>query len=129
MKLEKILVILTAAFFLVYGVLFALFPGALSDMVTGGVPATASGLIDMRATYGGMSIAVGLLMFLLAMAPQTLEVGLLAVVLVLMGMATTRTLGILLDGSANSLMYVYLSAEVVPAIVALLLYRRMRTNG
>lgn len=129
MKFEKILVQLTAVFFLVYGLLFALSPGSLSSMVTGGVPATTSGLIDMRATYGGMSIAVGILMLLLANNQSTLRLGLLSVIVVLLGMALARTIGIVVDGAPNNLMYVYLVAELVPSLVALKLYLRMGEEG
>lgn len=125
MKIEKILIQLTAVFFLVYGLLFALFPGSLSSVVTGGVPTTTSGLIDMRATYGGMSVAVGCLMLLLANNRSTLRLGLLSVIMVLLGMASARTLGIVADGAPNNLMYAYLVAEVVPSIFAIALYRRI----
>lgn len=124
MKIAKILVQLTAVFFLAYGLMFALCPGSLSGMVTGSVPSTTSGLIDMRATYGGMSIAVGLMMLLLANHQSTLRLGLLSVVVVLLGMASARTLGIIADGTPNNLMYAYLVAELVPSIIAIELYRR-----
>ncbi len=125
MRIEKFLVWFTGAFFLVYGISFALFPHSLSNMVTGGVPTTTSGLIDMRATYGGMAIAVGLLILLLGSKESTLKLGLLSVILVLMGMATTRTIGFFIDGNPNSLMTIYLVAEIVPSIIALVLYRRL----
>ena len=125
MKIEKLLVRLTAVFFLVYGVLFALFPALYSDLVTGSVPSTASGLIDMRATYGGMAIAVGIVMLLLANNVKTLSLGLLTMIVVLLAMAFTRTIGIIVDGNPNGLMYTYLAAEIVPSIVAIVLYRRM----
>ena len=129
MKIEKIFVLFTAAFFFVYGVLFALFPSSLAENVTGSVPGTASGLIDMRATYGGMSIAMGVVMFLLANNQETLRLGLLTVIAALLGMAASRTLGLIVDGNPNKLMYVYLIAEVVLSIVAVLLYRRIGTDG
>lgn len=128
MRIEKILVQLTAVFFLVYGFMFALYPGVFSNLVTDGVPSTASGLIDMRATYGGMSIAVGCLMLLLAKNSATLRLGLLSVALVLLGMASARILGIVVDGNPNNLMYVYLAAEIVPSAIALWLYARMNNQ-
>lgn len=129
MKFEKILVQLTAAFFLVYGLIFAIHPASLSDMVTGSAPSTTSGLIDMRATYGGMSAAVGILMLLLAKNQSTLRLGLLSVILVLLGMALARTIGIVVDGAPNNLMYVYLVAEIVPSLIALKLYLRKPEEG
>ena len=127
MKIEKILIWLTAAFFLVYGLLFTLFPGELSNFVTGSVPGTTSGLIDMRSTYGGMSIAVGVLMFLLGANERTIKLGLLSVFVVLAGMAISRIVGIIVDGSPNKLMTIYLVAEIVTATIAIVLYRN-KTN-
>lgn len=126
MKIEKILIWFTAAIFLAYGFLFALYPSSFSNIVTGSMPATTSGLIDMRATYGGMSIAVGLLMFLLGANERTIKLGLLSVFVVLLGMAITRVFGIIVDGSPNKLMYIYLLAEVVPATIAIVLYRNTK---
>lgn len=125
MYFPRLLVQFTGAFFLAYGCAFALFPAGLSMFVTGAVPDTSSGMIDMRATYGGMSIAVGAMLFLLAGKQRTLRFGLLSVALVLLGMAVTRVVGIVLDGNPNTLMFVYLVAEIVPSIIALLLYRGM----
>lgn len=126
--MEKLLVTLTAIFFLVYGILFALFPSLFASYVTNTVPLTTSGLIDMRATYGGMSIAVGILMLALADNTKTLDLGLLSVAVVLLCMATTRMLGIVVDGEPNTLMLVYLAAEIVPSIAAMVLYQRLRKN-
>ncbi|MEM8498058.1 MAG: DUF4345 domain-containing protein [Pseudomonadota bacterium] len=125
MKIDKILVQLAGAFFLAYGFMFALDPELFSNMVTDSVPSTSSGLIDMRATYGGMSIAVGCLMLLLASNATSLKLGLISVALVLLGMACTRTIGIIVDGNPNNLMYIYLVAELVPSIIAIALYRRL----
>ncbi|MFK7733735.1 MAG: DUF4345 domain-containing protein [Pseudomonadales bacterium] len=123
--MEKILVQLTAVFFLAYGLMFTLYPVFFSNLVTDNNPATTSGLIDMRATYGGMSIAVGFMMFVLARNSSTLKLGLLSVITVLLGMASSRLLGIIVDGSPNNLMFIYLIAEIVPSLIAIVLYRRI----
>lgn len=128
MKIEKILVLLTAVFFLVYGALFVLFPSALSGTVTGAAPVTTSGLIDMRATYGGMSIAVSVILMLLVRNDATVRTGLLGMIIVLMGMALARLFGIIVDGSPNELMYVYLVAELAPSLFALVLYLRNKNS-
>ncbi len=125
MNLEKLLVQLTAMFFLIYGLMFAVLPEWISNLVTDGAPSTASGLIDMRSTYDGLSIAVGCLMLSFARNAGTLKLGLQSVFIVLLCMAVTRMLGMIIDGNPNNLMYVYLAAELVLSIVAILLFRRM----
>ena len=72
MKNRKLLCLLGAGFFLIYGLLFAIFPAQFSEITTGNIHSTSSSLIDMRATYGGMSIAVGLVLMLLAIKKETL---------------------------------------------------------
>ena len=76
-----------------------------------------------------MAIAVGCLMLLLANNAKTLSLGLLAMIAVLLSMAFTRTIGIIVDGNPNKLMYIYLAAEIVPSIIAIVLYRRMGRDG
>ncbi len=118
MSFDALIVRVTAAFFVLYGLAFIFFPEPLSQFVTDTVPDSASGLIDMRATYGGMSLAVGALLFLLAARQDSLRQGLLGVILIMLGMASGRIYGMVVDGSANQIMYVYLGLELAVAAVA-----------
>ena len=70
----------------------------------------------MRATYGGMSIAVGVLLLLLSRSDP--RPGLVGVLVAMLCMAVTRTWGILIDGAGNNFMYVYLVLELVVALTA-----------
>lgn len=124
---SKLIVVLTAIVFFLYGLGFALAPGYLSLAVTDSIPSSASGLIDMRATYGGMSIAVGIMLFLLSRSD--LQLGLIGVFLLMLCMAVTRVYGILTDGVANPLMYAYLVLEVSITLIAGVLTTRARKNG
>jgi hypothetical protein len=119
MSFGKILVYVTAAVFVIYGVGFVFAPALLSELVTGSVPDTTSGMIDMRATYGGALIAIGALLGLLGSNPLWLKPGLLGVVFAMLGMASGRTYGILVDGSPNLMMWVFLALELVVAVAAI----------
>jgi hypothetical protein len=66
----------------------------------------------MRATYGGMSVAVGLLLFVLSSKRGSIENGLLGVIILMLCMARGRIYGIAVDGSLNILMYTYLAIEI-----------------
>jgi hypothetical protein len=126
----KTLVLLTGWFFVLYGFAFALAPIEMSHMVTGGVTDTLSGVIDVRATYGGMSIAVGVVLLLLAKQSSTLSLSLLATAVVLLAMAAGRLLGMVLDGEPNSIMYVYLGAELLVGTAAIFLRKSVvSANG
>jgi hypothetical protein len=126
----KTLVLLTGWFFVLYGFAFALAPIEMSHMVTGGGTDTLSGVIDVRATYGGMSIAVGVVLLLLAKQSSTLSLSLLATAVVLLAMAAGRLLGMVLDGEPNSIMYVYLGAELLVGTAAIFLRKSVvSANG
>ncbi len=122
MNTNKLIVIITAAVFAIFGLAFIALPELLSQTITGAVPTTTSGLIDMRATYGGMSLAVGLLLFLLSRSDVRL--GLVAVLLLMLSMAGGRTYGILADGAPNIMMVLFLALELAVATVAGVLLAR-----
>ena len=128
MKQVRILGWLTGGLFVLYGLVFALFPQEAARAVTGSAPDTVSGLVDLRATYGGMSIGVGIVILLLSRRKDTAQLALLSIVAIMTGMASTRALGILLDGNPSWLMYGYQAAEVAVAIWAPLLMKRVRSN-
>jgi hypothetical protein len=117
-KVQVAVVWINAAVFLLYGIGFVLFPESLSAFVTGNVPGGSSALIDLRATYGGMSIGLGILLGLLALNPAWVRAGLLGVLVIMLGMASARLYGIAVDGTPNRIMLVYLAAEVAMVCVA-----------
>jgi uncharacterized protein YjeT (DUF2065 family) len=127
MSLSKSLVALTALVFLLYGLGFVLAPELLSQFVVDAVPAAGSAMTDMRATYGGMSVAVGVMLLLLARSDVRL--GLVAVLLLMVCMAAGRGYGLYVDAQANTLMYVYLLLEAVAAMAAVLLLSMAASGG
>jgi len=117
----RFVVLATGLFFLFYGIAFALAPLTMTALVTDDSPDTASAIIDLRATYGGLSCAVGVALLVLSARPAMLPMGLLLTATVLLAMAAGRLLGMLLDGNPNGLMVVYLVAELVFGALALIL--------
>jgi len=116
--MDAAVVRITAAVFALYGIAFLLAPERAAWLVTEAVPGSASAVIDVRATYGGMSVAVGALLFALAADPGLVRKGLLGVILLMAGMAAGRICGIALDGPANRVMWAYLVLEIAVAAVA-----------
>ena len=112
MKLQTFVVYLAACFFIFYGLAFSVTPNVMSELVTGSGLDNISALVDFRATYGGMTVSVGFIILCLYKIGQVRSI-LLAVVVVLLSMATTRSLGFFLDGTTNVLMYVYLLLELL----------------
>lgn len=128
MSLEAAFVRLNAAIFALYGVGFILFPEALAGMVTGEIPVTATGLTDMRATYGGMSLGVGIVLFILTLKKETLRLGVLGVVILMLGMGGGRSVGLVIDGVASQTMVTYLMLELAMAALAFWVLVRSGTS-
>ncbi|MEH6345490.1 MAG: DUF4345 family protein [Bermanella sp.] len=129
MNSSKLLVVLTAFIFLIYGMLFVLFPVQLLELVANGVVTSASAVIDMRATYGGMSVAVGFILLLLAKSEETIKVGLMSVFLLMVSMAIGRMVGILIDQNPNVMMYVYLALEIINSVLSAFLLKALPKVG
>ena len=121
--LGRIVAFVAIAFFLLYGVAFSLFPEDMSLLVTGSKPEGVSALIDFRATYGGMTIAVGAALAYLYAIGQV-RACLVTIALVLFSMAATRSVGLLVHGSGNAMMYVYPVLEILGGVLALLAMRK-----
>lgn len=119
MILARALVWIVGGLFVAYGLAFALAPTDMARLVTGDAPGTASGIIDLRATYGGMSIAVGAGILLLGRRRSTIRLALSITAIVLFAMAATRCLGFVVDGSPNAIMWIYLISEIVGGALAL----------
>lgn len=114
------LVLLNAAVFGLYGLAFLVWPSAMAVWVTGVAPLSSSAMIDLRATYGGMSLAVGGVLYLLARSPQHHRLGLQAVLSLMLCMAGGRIIGMWVEGDANAMMGLYLGLELLMAVVAAL---------
>lgn len=78
----------------------------------------------MRATYGGMTLGLGVLFGLSARDPRTVRLGVWGIIVVMMCMAGARLFGMLKDGTPNQIMYIYLAAEIVMMMVAYWALRR-----
>lgn len=123
MNLQSFVIYLAAAFFLFYGLAFTIAPAEMSQLITASEPRGVSALVDFRATYGGMTAAIGAALFYLHSIHQ-FRPGLVIIILVLMGMAIARTAGLLVDGNGNLMMYLYLALELAGSGLALFALRR-----
>ncbi|WP_394202434.1 DUF4345 domain-containing protein [Shewanella waksmanii] len=122
--MSKLLVYATAVFFIGYGVGFIIWPMEIANWVTDGAPSVPSAKIDLRATYGGAQLAIGVIMLIIVQHKQDIDLALVMVGLCLLLMALGRLVGIMTDGQANALMYVYLIAELVFGFGAFFLRKR-----
>jgi hypothetical protein len=102
-----------SALFIVFGACFIAAPEFFAQTLTGSEPWTSSALIDMRATYGGMGLGIGLLFWFLARQRETVIAGLAGTALVLGAIALGRVVGFVADGTPNAFMLAQFVAEIL----------------
>ena len=116
-------ILINASIFIIYGSVFVFFPLKALQYIVTDTPSSTSSIIDIRATYGVMSIGVGSILYLLARGESTLRTGLLAVLFVMTCMASARLYGISVDGSSKDYMHLYLLLELVVVGLSIILLR------
>ncbi len=123
MNNAKILLWINAILFVLFGIGFIFAPSPLAQWITGSTPSTTSGMIDLRATYGGLALGIGIFWALCASNGSERN-GLLSAILVLSAVVIGRITGILLDGNPNIFMFILLTAEIIFAALNFIIYRR-----
>ena len=94
MSLARLMILLTALVFAAYGVGFIVAPLTMLEWATGAVVNTPSAIIDLRATYGGLSLAVGLVLYGLGRSQGGTPLGLRVVIELMLGMGGGRLVGV-----------------------------------
>jgi hypothetical protein len=92
-------------------------------------PSTASALADVRAMYGGLSLAAGVF-FLLGLRRESWFLPALFLVMASSGaLAAARLYSIAVSGVPGTLVLAFLATEIVSFTWALLGYRALSANG
>ena len=111
LKFAKALILINGILFIGFGLGFILAPVFFSTLFTGGHFTTPSAIIDVRATYGGLALGLGI--WLVICTKQNVRLGLVGSFAILASLIIGRVTGIALDGSANIFMQIFLAAEVL----------------
>ena len=93
----RLVLVIIGLSFVGFGAAFIAYPGDMASIVSL-VLINATARTDVRATYGGLEFGVGVFFLTCAMRRDFVRVGLFAAACVLVGMATARTVGLMLDG-------------------------------
>jgi len=117
MKFSSSLLWANGLLFVLFGIGFLIQPDQLAMLITQSAPVSSSGLTDMRATYGGLSLGIGLYLGLCARTGENRS-GLLVSLFVLSCAALGRILGIYLDGKPTSMIILLLTAEIIFSILS-----------
>ena len=118
MLFPRILLTVTGLVFVVHGLVCFIHPATIG-LESGLAMPTPSSVIEVRAEYGGLPIALGL--FLLAAALQKIEVrtGLIVMLTATAGYATSRILAVAIMGQLDQYNTAAILYEVTTALLSL----------
>jgi hypothetical protein len=118
MKLAKISIIITAAVYLIIGVMFLTSPVYWVKGVDILLP-TPTAIIDLQATYGGCMFALGIFFLYTYKNLSLIRMGLILQAITLGGFAFGRFVGILMHGIPKPIIFYLFIAEISGVILAI----------
>lgn len=124
MTLAKIGLLFAALVFVAIGLGFLLAPVQWASVVEISLP-TPMARTDLRATYGGFDLAIGVFLVFCALRTDWIRPGVLALGLAAAGFGGGRLVGILVEGTATPLMLTFVAIEIATALVAFYPLRRL----
>jgi Domain of unknown function (DUF4345) len=124
MSLAKIGLRVAAVALIVIGVGFLVVPVGWASIVEIVLP-TAMARTDLRATYGGFDLGIGVFLWLCALRPEWTKPGVVALALGATGYGGGRLLGIFVEREAHPLMVLFVVIETATALFALYALRRL----
>ena len=119
----QIFLLLSALLWLPYGIYCWLHPSYLAE-AAGVAFQSPTGSTELRAMYGGVQAALGVLAALGALRPCWVRPALAAIAFATTGLGSARLFGTLLDGGLSSYTAMALGFEFTSAVIALVLLNR-----
>lgn len=116
MSQEKWVFGATAIGFAGFGIALLIFPNLIG--MVGIKELTNSGLVEIRALYGGLKLGIGLFFLLALNRPQWVRAALVAQVCLVSGLALGRIFGLVVSNwQTKPIIYLILAAELILAIL------------
>lgn len=109
--------------FMPYGLFCFVAPGFLAE-AAGVTATTPTGVAEIRAMYGGLQAAFGVLLLAAGRDSRLTLAGLAAVAFVMPGLASARLLGVAMGGGFSGYTIGALVFEIASSVVAVTLLRR-----
>jgi Domain of unknown function (DUF4345) len=131
MSEEKWIFGATAIGFAGFGIALLIFPNLIG--LIGVKELKNSGLVEIRAMYGGLQLGLGLFFLLALNRPRWVRAGLVLQVCILGGLVIGRIFGlVVVNWQAKPLVYLILAAELILAILgtsALISYKKAKKKS
>jgi hypothetical protein len=123
MRAAKIYLVLMGIMSVAFGVLYLVMPSTFTDPMGFGILAP-SALTDVRATYGGFQIGMGLFMFWCCLGTGRLYSGMFLALISVAAIALCRAIGLVIDGDPIDVLKVTLAFEATLTVISLVLFLR-----
>jgi hypothetical protein len=120
----RTLLIANFAIFLGYGIAAVLFPAKLAQLTDVQLPTTTA-LADLRALYGGLSLAIAALFLQALRDPRWVAPAVFMAIAASLGPASARLYSSAVSGVPNELVLGFLVAELGGALWAFVTYRAL----
>jgi len=127
MKLARFVLLFTAVSFIGYGLACLLLPNMVG-MLSGLGMQMVSGRTEIHAMYGGLQTGLGLFFLLCGMHREWTRPGVIALILIMGGLALGRSYGISVQGSPGSYNLGAASYEALTALFGLISLRLLGKN-
>lgn len=121
--MTKIFLMVIAVILAFFGLLYLFSPQTLAGVA--GLEANASGLTDIRATYGGFQIGFALFLFWSCCNDNRLANALAATGLIFASVGLGRLYGLTVDGEVATFNLIGLTFEIVLTVVCAYLYHTL----
>ena len=111
------LLLSSALIFVAVGAVFLAFPQQYGQLLELSLP-TAMARTDVRATYGGLELGLGVFLILCVVRREWTRAGLWALALATGGFAAGRIVGLAFERTISSVMAGFLALEIVVTLLA-----------
>jgi len=125
MLFARIVLTATGLMFFIHGLVCFIHPATIG-IESGLAMPTPGSVIEVRAEYGGLPMALGLFFLAAALQKVQLRTGLLVMVTALGGYASARVLAVLISGQVDTYNLAAIAYEVISLLLGLWALRRLR---
>lgn len=125
MLFARIVLTATGLVFFTHGLVCFIHPATIG-IESGLAMPTPGSVIEVRAEYGGLPMALGLFFVAAGLQKVQIRTGLLVMVTALAGYASARVVAVLISGQVDTYNLAAIAYEVISVFLGLWAFRRLR---